>query len=73
MMSQAASAGAATAPRKIVYTVTEKGEKSFWTRIGVAFTNRDGSITARLDAVPVNGVLQIREEDASRKTNGGEL
>lgn len=49
--------------RKHVYTVTERNEKSFWTKIGVAFQNRDGSYTVRLDAVPINGVLQIRDED----------
>ena len=49
--------------RKHVYTVTERNEKSFWTKIGMAFQNRDGSYTVRLDAVPINGVLQIRDED----------
>jgi hypothetical protein len=62
--------GASTAPKKIVYTVTERGEKSFWTRVGVAFENRDGSLTLRLDAVPVNGMLQVRDEDPTRR-NGG--
>ena len=47
---------------KIVYTVVERGnERSFWVRIGVAFTNRDGSMNVKLDAVPVNGTLQIRD------------
>jgi hypothetical protein len=36
--------------------VTERGEgdnkKSFWTRIGVAFENRDGSWNLRFDFVP---------------------
>ncbi|MCL2449560.1 MAG: hypothetical protein FWD17_11480 [Polyangiaceae bacterium] len=47
---------------KAVYTVVDRGQgKSFWVRIGVGFTNRDGSINLRLDAIPVNGTLQIRE------------
>jgi hypothetical protein len=45
---------------RIAYTVTERGERTYWTRIGVAFTNRDGSITVRLDAVPVSGTLCLR-------------
>lgn len=69
-LNELTAAGAASTPRKFVYTVTEKGEKSFWTRIGVAFPNRDGSLTVRLDAVPVNGMLQIRDEEPSRR-NGG--
>lgn len=48
---------------KIAYTVVErdKDRRPFWVRIGVAFVNRDGSLTVRLDAVPVNGRLQIRD------------
>lgn len=47
---------------KAVYTVIDRGQgKSFWVRIGVGFTNRDGSLNVRLDAIPVNGTLQVRE------------
>ena len=45
-----------------VYTVVPKPEgRDLWLRIGSAFPNRDGSLTVFLDAVPVNGRLQIRE------------
>ena len=33
----------------------------FWVRGGAAFVNRDGSLNVRLDAMPVNGELQIRD------------
>ena len=48
---------------KIAYTVVEreKDGRQFWVRVGVAFVNRDGSLTVRLDAVPVNGRLHIRD------------
>jgi hypothetical protein len=47
---------------KVVWTVVDRGQgKSYWTRVGVGFVNRDGSITLRLDAVPINGTLQVRE------------
>lgn len=46
---------------KAVYVITERGEKSFWNRIGVAFTNRDGSLSVRLDALPMNGQIHIRD------------
>ena len=52
-----------------VYTITERpnsNDRSFWTRVGAAWTNRDGSLTIRLDALPVNGVLQVRDADEHR-------
>lgn len=46
---------------KSVYTVIDRGQgKSIWVRVGVGFTNRDGSLNLRLDAIPVNGTLQVR-------------
>ncbi len=55
---------------KVVYAITERGEKSFWTRIGVAYTNRDGSINVKLDALPISGTLQIRDEEARGERDG---
>ena len=62
---------------KAVFTVVDRGAgKSYWTRVGVGFVNRDGSITLKLDAIPVNGTLQVREwearEDGARRANGNE-
>lgn len=58
--------------RKHVYTVVERNDRSYWTKVGIAFVNRDGSLTLRLDAIPVNGMLQVRDEDYSaRRANGG--
>lgn len=51
---------------KAVYAITERGGKSYWTRIGIGFVNRDQSITVKLDAVPVSGQIQIREWDSQR-------
>ena len=55
-----------TSPRahRAVYTVVDgKDDKSFWRQVGVAFVNRDGSINILLDALPVNGKLQIRDAE----------
>jgi hypothetical protein len=43
-----------------VFTVVDRGGKSFWIRIGAAFGNYDGSETVLLDALPLNGKMQIR-------------
>ncbi len=60
-----------TIQKKLVYAVTEKGERTFWTKVGVGFVNRDGSLTLRLDAMPINGTLQVRDEDTSRRAASG--
>ena len=39
-----------------------QGQYTEWVRIGIAWHNRDGSIAVRLDAVPIDGAMQIREE-----------
>lgn len=35
--------------------------RSRWTKVGVAFENRDGSYTLELAAIPVSGRLQMRD------------
>jgi len=49
------------ADMKEVYTIVKNGEKDYWNRIGNAFVNRDGSLTVKLNALPVNGQLNIRD------------
>lgn len=52
-----------------VYTITEtSGEKNRWTKVGVAFVNRDRSLNIKLDALPINGTLHVRQ----RKQQDGE-
>jgi hypothetical protein len=55
---------------KIVYVITQRGGKSYWNRIGVAFVNGDGSINVRLEAVPVSGEMQIRDYVAREELAG---
>jgi hypothetical protein len=56
---------------KVVWTVIERGPgKSFWTRVGVGFVNRDGSINLRLDAIPISGTLQVREWQDPQERRG---
>ena len=55
---------------KIVYAITSRETKpgtgastprKYWSRIGVAFVNRDGSLSVKLEALPVSGELHIRD------------
>ena len=63
------------ARRLAVFAVPDStdGEKKFWPKIGVAFTNRDGSIAILLDALPLGtNKLQVREQrdDGRPAANG---
>jgi hypothetical protein len=51
----------------VLAPLDREGRKTFWLRIGRAFHNKDGSINVYLDALPVGGKLQIRE-DADRNS-----
>lgn len=43
-------------PAFIAWHISEKGEKDFWTRIGVVWDRKDGEgFTLQLDLVPVGG------------------
>jgi hypothetical protein len=59
---------------KAVYTVVNRGEgKAFWTRVGVGFVNQDGSWNLKLDAIPTNGTLQVREWESQFDKRDGDL
>lgn len=64
--ARASGEGAASPPRpprRFVYALTERERGGTrWLRVGVAFLNRDGSVAIYLDAVPLSGKLQVREE-----------
>jgi hypothetical protein len=64
------NASARPLPRPVYTIIEREGARSIWTRIGGAWTNKDGSVTIRLDALPVNGILQVRDAD-ERRENGG--
>ena len=51
-----------TTPTHTCFTVRSRGEdkKPFWAAIGSAWTNRDGSFTIRLDALPIDGEIVVR-------------
>lgn len=46
---------------KVVYNIAERNGRNYWTRIGVAFVNQDGSLNVKLESFPINGELHIRD------------
>ena len=50
----------------------QNGEKkTAWTRLGVAFEGKNGSISIHLDGVPVNGKLTLFEPKEKDESGGG--
>lgn len=60
--------------RKDVFTIIEREgyDKPLWVRVGTGWVNRDGSINVRLDALPVNGQLHIRDHEEREPASGKE-
>ena len=57
---------------KDVFTIADRPQgstegKDRWTKIGIGFVNRDNSINVVLDAIPLNGRLQIRDRKTFSK------
>ena len=51
-------------PKVIYGAVKAQNEETYWTRIGVAFVNKDGSLNLKFDYIPtdlVNTTIQVRE------------
>lgn len=58
-----------------VSRTTGDQKKTWWTRIGVGFQNRDGSWTLRFDFVPTNlaeTTIQLREMQKKEDTQAAE-
>ena len=49
---------------------TKDEKKTYWRSLGIAYENRDGSINLYLDALPLNGKLQVREWDEEDRRVG---
>lgn len=45
-----------------VYTTSgDHADKTLWIRVGMAWRNKDGSYSLKLDALPINGKLLIEK------------
>jgi hypothetical protein len=54
-------------PSLIAYQVRDGGaDNSFWDRIGVAWSNRDGGFTIQLHAVPLSGRIVLTKPKANQ-------
>ena len=63
-----------TKKQRNVYAIVEKPgfKKAFWVRLGIAHVNHDQSINVYLDALPMGGKLQIREEEVKPRHAGSD-
>jgi len=58
---------------KNVYTIVKSkkdGQKDFWLQIGTCHSNADGSSNVYLNALPLDGVLNIRDAKAKEEPKG---
>ena len=60
------------APDYLAWHVTQKAEKSFWTKVGAAWKHKDGrGYSLQLETCPINGRIDLRLplEDAPQSEN----
>ena len=70
-MSNESTAAAATGkkPSHVAYHVREiSNGKSFWNRIGVAWTNKNGGLSLQLECVPLDGRIVCQPADKPQPT-----
>lgn len=60
----------AKAPDLHAWHVAQKGQKSFWQKVGAAWHHKDGKgMTLQLETLPINGRIILRHPmDDSNKT-----
>lgn len=60
-MSESNKPATGKSPTHVAYHVTERGEKSFWTRIGAAWQHADGNgFNIQLELTPLDGRVTLR-------------
>lgn len=63
------------APDYLAWHVTQKGEKSFWNKVGAAWKHKDDrGFTLQLETCPINGRIVLRqpfEEPAENANDAG--
>ena len=65
IMARTTTSAATTEPKTPAFQawhVTNKGENSFWTKVGAAWPHRDGKgLSLQLDVIPMNGRIVLRQ------------
>lgn len=51
-----------TTKKFVAYYVAERNGKFHWTKLGFGELREDGEIRVKLDAIPIDGTLRLREE-----------
>lgn len=62
------------APDYLAWHVTQKGEKSFWNKVGAVWAHKDRKgYTLQLETCPINGRIVLREplEDTAEQKDEG--
>lgn len=56
------TAQTAKAPDYLAWHVTQRNDKSYWTKVGAAWSHKDGKgISVQLDSHPIDGRIVLRE------------
>lgn len=59
-----------TRKTKTVYGIVERDGRLWWRALGQGFEGADGSIHVRLDELPTNGALKLRDAASVPQLDG---
>ncbi|MEZ6063695.1 MAG: hypothetical protein R3C19_25380 [Planctomycetaceae bacterium] len=72
-MSNNTANGSSKKPSLYAYSVRDAGNgKGFWTRIGAAWTNKDGGFNLQLDCIPLDGRIVCQPPKAEDDSAPGD-
>lgn len=62
----------AKAPDFIAWHVQQKGDKSYWNKVGASWKHKDGKgMTLQLETLPINGRIVLRQpQDDAQQVEG---
>jgi hypothetical protein len=67
-MSESNPTQAKKAPSHVAYHVQDRGEKSYWNRIGSAWAHADGKgFNVQLECTPLDGRISLRIATEEKK------
>lgn len=55
---------------KMAYSISERNGKSYFSKVGIGFVNKDGSWNLKLESFPISGEIHVRDYVPREESEG---